>query len=704
MKLRAAVFLSAVLLCTLVNAQMVIDTVNSADTKAKNSSYKHNLPPLEQSPMIRLPLGSIKPEGWLKTQVDLMAEGQVGKLDEISRFLQSNSGWLGGKERGWEEATYWFRGYYDLARLTQDKRLLKTANKWLEAIISSQTEQGYYGSSYNRLVKGKNGQKIVDLWPHMVMNDALISHYEATGDKRILPMLSKFFEFCIQLPDELFLPKMSWDYYENYGEHFGNWKPRIQFKRAGDFVPQLIWLYNRTGNKTLLDFAVRVYHKTQPALNQWLDNHTVHFAQRFRYPAQMFTITGDERYLKKTELFYDSFMSAWGQMPRGAYAADERIRMGKIDPRQAIETCAIVEMNKSHYILSRITGSGEYADKAEDMTFNHLPASHRPDHKSLRYLTACNMPYSVPKLDYHNRGSHAVFMADGHRCCQHNTAMGWPRFVRNLWQASPDNGLIAWLYSPCKVDAKAGRNGTDVKIDCETNYPFSGDIHLAIKPEKPAFFPLYMRIPGWCKSLELDVNGKARTLNDFDGQFVRILRQWQKDDTVKVKFRMDITVKEWPRNAGGTVNRGPLSYSVRIKENWQKHKSKSKGWPRWSAEPASAWNYGLAADPANPEDSIKLKEVKQVNGQPWKESEAPVVLEAKAKRVPAWKVDPENNTVDPVREGPVRSDAELEKIEMIPMGCAHLRMTVLPLISERKDARYWQNIPDPEVFMLERLK
>lgn len=56
-----------------------------------------------------------------------------------------------------------------------------------------------------------------------------------------------------------------------------------------------------------------------------------------------------------------------------------------------------------------------------------------------------------------------------------------------------------------------------------------------------------------------------------------------------------------------------------------------------------------------------------------------------------------------MREGPVKSDAPLETIEMIPMGCAHLRITVLPVVSDRRDARDWKVIPDPDQFMLDRL-
>jgi hypothetical protein len=48
----------------------------------------------------------------------------------------------------------------------------------------------------------------------MIMNDALISHFEATNDIRILPMMTKYFKYCYNLPDELFLPPISWDYFE----------------------------------------------------------------------------------------------------------------------------------------------------------------------------------------------------------------------------------------------------------------------------------------------------------------------------------------------------------------------------------------------------------------------------------------------------------------------------------------------------------
>jgi DUF1680 family protein len=673
-------------------------------TSPANSRYSANRAPLQPAPLIRLPLGSVNADGWLKHQLDLMADGQVGRLEELSDFLTEDSGWLGGEERGWEEAAYWFRGFYDLSVLTGDERLQNSASKWLETVIHSQTDEGYYGSSYNRLVEGKDGQRIVDLWPHMVMNEALISRYEATGDERVIPMLTRFFAFCQELPEDQFLPQISWDYYESYKEHFGDWKPRIQIKRAGEFVPQLIWLYNQTGEEWMLKLAVKVYHKTQPAQNQWLDNHTVHFSQRFRYPAQMYPITGDSRYLRKTEHFYDTFYAAWGQMPRGAHAADERIRVGRIDPRQAIETCSLSELNLSHYILSRITGNTKYADRVEDITFNHLPASHRPDHRSIRYLTASNMPTSLFRMDFHNRGLHPVFCPDAHRCCQHNTAMGWPRFTRNLWQATIDGGVAAWLYAPNTVTAKVGQAGIPVKIRTRTGYPFREGIALSVALQNPTLFPLYLRIPGWCQSAKIRVGDDETIIEGQPGKIVKINRNWQDGDEVSIRFAMDITTTQWPRTGAVTIDRGPLSFSVRIKQDWERKSGikHPEQWPRWVAHAASAWNYGLAINPEDPSEAVTITETDSIASQPWEESAAPIILNVPAKRIPGWgtKVD---NTVDAVREGPIRSPEPLETIEMIPMGCAHLRMSVLPVVSERADAREWQDVPDPGEFMLERL-
>lgn len=672
------------------------------DSKLKNVNYKSNIEPLQSSLLIQLPVGSIKPRGWLKTQLDSMIEGYTGHLYEISSFLSESSGWLGGEERGWEEAPYWLRGFYDLSVLTANKRIDSVASKWITSIINSQDVDGYYGSKYNKLIFSQiKKDSIIDVWPHMVMNDALISHYEATADERIIPMLINFFSYCNQLPRNIFLPQISWDYYENYRENFGDWKPRIQMKRAGDFIPQIYWLYNQTGEQWLLDFALKIYQSTQPEMNHWLDNHGVHFMQRFRYPAQMYPLTGDDFYLEKTNYFYEQFMMTWGHMPRGGFAADERIRNGKVDPRQGFESCAIVEGNKSFYILGNITGKTEYADQVEDLTFNWLPASTTADMKALRYLFGANMVNSIPDMDFQNGGSHPIFAASMHRCCQHNTAMGWPWFTKNLWKASPDNGLVAWMYAPNELHAKVGIDGEKIQINTITSYPFKDKVDFEIKLKKNTHFPLYFRVPGWASKLSLLINGNESEINDQNGEYIKVSRAWANGDIVSLVFKPEISLTKWPKTKAVTIDRGPLSYSVRIKENWVKSETDEFGWDKWWLLSDSEWNYGLVIDGLNLKRDIHVNKSVNIPIQPWSEENVPISLKVPVKRIPSWTATVKN-TVDPLREGPIRSDEGKEFIEMIPMGAARLRITCLPVISDSGNARYWDSIPDPNVFMLER--
>jgi hypothetical protein len=343
----------------------------------------------------------VRPKGWLKHQLDLMVEGMTGRLSEISGFLDPENGWFGGENAGWEEQPYWFRGFYDLAVLTGDARLLAESKRWIEAVLNSQDADGYFGARYHKRLQGVNGQVCTDLWPHMIMLDAVISHYEAPQDARVIPFLTRFFAFCRDLPDEQFLPVIT-----NGGQEFGDWRPWWQRRRAGDFLPQFYWLYNQTGDAWLLDLATKVFQRIDPAQDEWLDHHVVNFTQRFRYPGNFYAQSKASWHLQQTEYWYAQHMSTWGQQPRGIFGADENIRTGCVDPRQGFETCGMVEFAKSFYILGRVTGDTLYADRTEDVMLNHFPAASTPDLKGLHYLTASNQPQldASEQHEYQNKG------------------------------------------------------------------------------------------------------------------------------------------------------------------------------------------------------------------------------------------------------------------------------------------------------------
>jgi len=349
----------------------------------------------------------------------------------------------------------------------------------------------------------------------------------------------------------------------------------------------------------------------------------------------------------------------------------------------------MIEFNKSFYILGRITGDPKYADRCEDITLNHFPASQTPDLKGLHYLTASNQPQldASENHEYANQERMICYSPHIYRCCQHNVAMGWTWYVQNLWQATSDNGLAAWLYAASTVTAKVGRKGKKVTIYVDTDYPFKDRVHMTIKTSEPLEFPLYLRVPQWCKGFCVTVNGKKLDVEAHPQTYVRIKRIWSKGDTIGIKMPMDISLTEWPRNGSVTVNRGPLSYSVRIEEQWRRCGGTNK-WPEWEVLPKSPWNYGLVIDRDNPAASLKVIEKDAKTEQPWTVETAPVEIKAKAKRIANWKL--ENETVQELQPSPVKSDAPEETITLIPLGCARLRISCLPTIGIEPDAQEWK--------------
>src|SRR5690242_8586161 len=69
-----------------------------------------------------LPLGQIRPAGWLRQQLRIQADGLSGHLDEFWPDI-ANSRWIGGDAEGWERGPYWLDGIVPLAYLLDDERL-----------------------------------------------------------------------------------------------------------------------------------------------------------------------------------------------------------------------------------------------------------------------------------------------------------------------------------------------------------------------------------------------------------------------------------------------------------------------------------------------------------------------------------------------------------------------------------------------------
>ena len=123
-----------------------------------------------------LPLGSISPEGWLRRQLRLQADGLSGHLDEFWPDV-GQSQWFGGKAEGWERAPYWLDGVIPLAWVLGDQALQAKVKRYVDHIVAAQRPDGWYAP-----YPADASAKPYDLWAILLANKALVQYHEATGD------------------------------------------------------------------------------------------------------------------------------------------------------------------------------------------------------------------------------------------------------------------------------------------------------------------------------------------------------------------------------------------------------------------------------------------------------------------------------------------------------------------------------------------
>ena len=648
------------------------------DKDTMKTQYLQNRAPLLQKPYLELPIGAIQPQGWLKVQLIKMKNGSTGHLDSLyEKVFGKRNGWLGGDGDVWERGPYWLDGLVPLAYILKDDELIKKVKPWIEWTIQHQRDDGYFGPEPTEKVPahedGLQRDKPQDWWPKMVMLKVLKQYFSATADVRVIKLMTNYFHYQLKQ-----LPKTPLDYWSWWGS-----------QRGGDNLMIVYWLYNITGDRSLLDLAKLIHQQTYDWTNTFLETdklsklysfHGVNLAQGIKEPVIYYQQNPDKKYPASVNKAFRDIRQFIGQ-PQGMYGADE-LTHGNV-PTQGSEFCTAVEMMFSLENMMAITGDVNYMDHLEKIAFNALPTQASDDYMTHQYYQQANQVM----ISRHDRnfmtpyeGTDQVFgILTGYPCCTSNMHQGWPKFTQNLWMATADNGVAALLYAPSSVKLKVA-DGTEVSFVEETNYPFDEAIHFIYKNKGPQIaFPFHVRIPAWCKQAEIKINGE-KIQDAKGGQVIILNRTWNDNDKVTLILPMEISMQNWSENSV-SVERGPLVYALKIDEDWEKKNDNDHYGEYYEVNPQSPWNYGLIEVPKDKwQQAFEVVKKPMVADYPWNLANAPIELKASAVRLPNWQMY--NGNAGPLPYSP-QSMPPNEKpvpVTLIPYGCTTLRISEFPVV------------------------
>ena len=676
--------------------------------------------PLFPAVFTPLPLGSIRPAGWLRSQLEIQANGLSGHLGETWPDVGPNSGWLGGTGESWERGPYYLDGLIPLAWQLDDPRLKAIAQRFLDWTLTHQQPNGMIGPASND-----------DWWPRIVMLKALTQYQEATADPRVLPLMDRYFRHQLAaLPAR---PLRDWGKF-----------------RWQDEALSVLWLYNRTGDACLLDL-VRLLHQqghdwiaqyadfkfTQPITAEFiklneggglkdlaLSTHGVNNGQALK-TGPVWSLVSGAQSDRDAVLKMLAELDQWHGLPNGMFSCDEHLA-GR-DPSHGSELCTVVESMFSLEQSLAITGHAALADRLEKLAFNALPGTFTDDMWAHQYNQEPNqVECSLHHKPWVSDGpeSNLYGLAPNFGCCTANFSQGWPKFTASLFMLSgsspADEGLAAVAYAPCEVRTVV--RGTPVHIVEETDYPFNGLVRFTIDPAAPVAFPLRLRVPPWAEG-GMTVNGDPIwTPSDRprDG-WKTIQRTWRQGDRIEVNLPLRPRVSYW-FNDSVAVERGPLVFSYPIGEDWVKLRDQGMT-ADWQVFPTTPWNYALVLDKYDPVKSIKVnttvgapaiaqprgpqrpgapadtslvhkverqvyaagvesysalggKPEPRVNGSPFLRQNPPVTLEVPARQLLSWQGD--DGAANPLPQSPVATAQPQQTLTLIPYAAAKLRITAFP--------------------------
>jgi DUF1680 family protein len=564
-----------------MNGQQPEGRVNDFTVAGQNSARAGliSMTPTSRIHVTPLPLGGVcLSEGfwkrWCQVNRDTTIPLGPKRLEEAGNFydLRLAAGQVQGSYKGpvyqdsdvykWSEAVAWERGREDAPDLA------KLQAKATELITAAQAPDGYvnsYWDTHPELGRFSDLAHGHELYCAGHLIQAAVAQYRATGEGGLLKVAIRFADYLVAV--------FGADRREGVPGH-----PEIEMA--------LVELYRLTGNDQYLNlakyfvdargrgliienrFGLAYYQDRIPVRNATsLEGHAVRALYFAAGATDVAIETGDEALLQALERQWADMVATKTYITGGMGARWEGEAFGEAyelpNDRAYCETCAAIGSILWSWRLLLATGDGRYADLIERTLFNAMVSGLSLDGERFFYVNPLQLRKGDDEMSSRSpgRGRQAWY---GTACCPTNV-MRFLASVEQYFCTQSSQGVQLQQFASGVIFL--AREGAPVELRVATDYPWDGKVEIEVLSSPAAPWVLSIRIPGWCRSPQVTVNGEVQDGDVTGSRYAEIKRAWMTGDRVSVEMPMPARRTRAVRaleSAYGSValERGPLVYCI----------------------------------------------------------------------------------------------------------------------------------------------
>jgi DUF1680 family protein len=452
----------------------------------------------------------------------------------------------------------WMEAAAFVLQSDENPKLQATLDRLIGEVVAAQEPSGYLNTYYvgdRAALRFTEMQRSHELYCLGHLIQAGIAYYRAAGNRKLLDAGIRFADYL--------------------AENFGPAK-RPLLTGHPELELALVELYRTTGSQRYLDLAgyllsgvererlhlkesdIRYMFSGIPFTSRTLfEGHAVRAMYAASGAADYYAETGDTAYRQTLETLWRDLTTRKMYITGGVGSRAQGEAFGEpyeLPNSQAYtESCAAIGNMIWNFRLLSITGEARFADVLERALYNGVNSG-----MSLSGTLYC---YRNPLASNGEKIRNEWYDTT---CCPPNIQ----RILASLpgyFYASGRDGLYVHLYHSSLLDWHL-EDGTPLKVEQKTDYPWSGEVNLTLTPAKPVEFTLSLRIPAWSRRTAVVVNGIGDTVEER-GQYVALRRRWKAGDRVTLRLdaapRLTVANPRVSEDAGKlAVERGPLVYCL----------------------------------------------------------------------------------------------------------------------------------------------